>query len=114
MAIGVAAAIAVIDLVAIADIPAIGRAKPPNGVLHEPRKIAGIFGVEGPSIDLTRDGPYELSTATGGVAADAVAVHLAASLQDARTVQEIMDESIDGDHAATRLEPKRSALGRAD
>jgi len=45
------AGFSIVDSVAVAQVEAVGCAKPPNGVLHEPRKIGGKFWIEGPRVN---------------------------------------------------------------
>jgi hypothetical protein len=63
LAICILARFAVIDAVAVADVEAIGRAKPPNRVLHEPWKQLRKLPVKGAGIDLAGDGANDVGTA---------------------------------------------------
>jgi hypothetical protein len=110
LAIGILARFAVIDAVAVADVEAVGGAKPPNGVLHEPWKRPRKLPVKGAGIDLAGDGANDLGTAARAIAGHAIAVGSAALLKDAGAMQKIMDQSIDGNHAFAGLEPMRTII----
>ena len=110
LAIGVLARFAVIDAIAVADVEAIGGAKPPNGVLHEPRKYPRKSPIKGAGVDLGCDRPNDLGTAAMAIAAHAIAVRSAAILKDAGAMQKVMDQRIDGNHAFAGFEPMRSVV----
>ncbi len=95
----------VVDTVAVAKIETVGSAKPPNGVLNEPRKITWKMPVKGSGVDPLREVLDDVGTAALGVTANAILVCRAAGVENAGSVQEVMNERIDGDHAGTGLEP---------
>jgi len=113
LAIGILARFAVVDAIAVADVEAIGGAKAPNGVLHEPRKHPRESPVKGAGIDLVCDGANDLGTATRGIAGHAVAVGGTAIVKYAGAVQKGMDQRIDGNHAFAGFEPVWSIIRRA-
>src|ERR1035437_8849746 len=104
LAIAVLARLAVINAVAVADVRAIGGAKAPNRVLHEPRKHPRKLPAKGAGVDLGCDRPNDLGTAARAIAAHAIAVGSAAILKDAGAVQKVMDQGVDGNHAFAGLE----------
>ena len=52
LAVGILARFAVVDAVAVANVEAVGGAKAPNGVLHEPRKHPRKLTVKGAGVDV--------------------------------------------------------------
>ena len=72
MAIAILAWLLIIDAVAVANVQAVGRAKPPNRVLHEPRKHPRKPRVKGAGVDLEGDLPDDLGTAPFAIAAWAI------------------------------------------
>ena len=107
MAIANLARFSVVDTVAVAKIETVGGAKPPNGVLNEPRKIARKMPVKGSGVDPLRELFDDVGAAALGVTGSPIGVRCAAPFQNAGAVQEVMNERIDGDHACTGLEPSR-------
>ena len=101
---------AVIDTVAVADVEAIGSAKTPNGVLHEPWKHLRKLPAKGAGIDLAGDGANDLGAAARAIAGHAIAVGSAAIFKDAGAMQKVMDQRIDGNHAFAGFEPMRTTI----
>ena len=101
----VLASFTVIDAITVANVRAIGRAKPPNGMLDEPREDLRIAGVKSASVDLAGGSPNDIGTAAFGITADAIAVRYSAVLQNAGSMQKVMDQRIDRDHRLAGFEP---------
>ena len=89
----------VVDTIAVAKIETVGGAKPPNGMLNEPGKIARKTPVKGSGVDPLRELFDDVGTAALGVAANAILVCGAAGVENAGSVQKIVHEGVDGDHA---------------
>ena len=106
LAIANLARFSVVDAVAVAKIETVGGAKPPNGMLNEPWKIARKMPVEGSGVDPLREPFDDVGTAALGVAANAILVCGAAGVENTGSVQEVMNERIDGDHAGTGVKPR--------
>ena len=104
-AISVFASCAIIDLVAVADVEALLRAVPPDRVLHEPRKGPRKSRVELPGVDLVGDGLDHVGAAAWSVAGRPIRVIGVKPVQGPGSVQEIVHEGVDRDHAAADLEP---------
>ena len=100
----------IIYAVAVANVEAVGGTKPPNRVLHEPRKHLRKLPVKGAGVDLAGDGANDLGTAARAIAGHAIAVGSAAILKDAGAMQKVMDQRIDGNHAFAGLEPMRTTI----
>ena len=98
---------AVVDAIAIAEVETVCRAKPPNGVLNEPRKIARKLPVEGSGIDQLRHVLDDVGAAALGVAADTILMGLAAAVKNPGSVQKVMDQGINCDHVRAGLKPNR-------
>ncbi len=105
VAVGDLAGFSVVNSIAVAQIQAVGRAKPPDRVLHKPRKCGREFWVEGAGVNSTGNGSDDLGAATSGVAGSAIDVGRAASFQNAGAVQKIVHEGVDGHHGLAGLEP---------
>ena len=108
MAIANLARFSVVDAVAVAEIETVGGAKPPNGVLNEPRKIARKVPVKGSGVDPLREVFDEVGTAALGVAASAILVCRATGVENAGSVQKVMNQRIDGNHVRAGLKPSRT------
>lgn len=105
MAIDLLATTSIIDAIAVANVEAVSRAKPPNRVLNKSRKRRRISGIEGASVDLRGDRPDNVGTTAAGIAAGAVAVHHVAIIKNTGAMQKIMDQRVDGNHFGARFEP---------
>jgi hypothetical protein len=103
LTIGILAWLAVINAIAVADVEAVAGAKPPDRVLHEPRKHLRKLPVKGAGIDLAGDGANDLGTAARAIAGHAIGVGRAAIPKDAGAVQKVMDQGIDGNHTFAGL-----------
>jgi hypothetical protein len=95
----------IVDLIAVADVEALLGAVPPDGVLNEPGERRWEPAVELPGVDLLSDRFDDVGAAARPVAGDAVGVVGPEPGQDAGPVQEIVDQGVDGDHAAPDLAP---------
>ena len=69
--------------------------------------------VELPGVDLLRDRFDDFGAAAGPVAGEAVGVVGPEPVQDPGSVQEIMHQGVDGDHAAADFEPAPPTAWRA-
>jgi hypothetical protein len=97
-------------LVAVADVEAVASAVAPNGMLHEPRKILRKAAVECGRVDFGRDRPNDVGATAKGVAAKAIGVRGTKIGQNAGTMQKVVNQGIDGDHAFAGLEPVRPII----
>ena len=100
----------VVDAIAVADGEAILGAIPPNCALHEPRKRRWKGRIELSSINVGRELIYDASAPSRPVAARSIDVIGAQPLQDPSSVQEIMDEGVDGDERRADFEPQRLSV----
>src|ERR1700734_1338722 len=89
------------------------RRKSAKSRLHEPRKHPRKPSVKGASVDLGGDRPNDLGAAAIAIAADAVGVGGTTVVKDAGTMQKVMDQGVDGDHAFASLEPMRPTRPQA-
>ena len=108
------APVAVIELVAVANVEALLTAIPPNRELHEPGKYLRETAVELPSVDLAGDQPDNLGAAAWPVAARAVGMGGLEPSQDPGPVQEIVDQSIDRNQVDADFQPPRANVSGAD
>ena len=97
----------VVNSVAVAQIQAIGSAKTPDRVLHEPRKCRREFWVKRARVNAVCDGSYDLGAAAAGITGRAIGVRDTAVFQNAGAMQEIVDQRVYCDHGFTGLEPYR-------
>jgi hypothetical protein len=104
----------IIDLIAVADVEALLGAVSPDRVLNEPRKRPRKPAVELPGVDLLGNRVDDVSAAAGPVAGEAVGMVGPEPVQNASPVQEIVDQGIDGDHAAADLKPAAPAAWGAE
>src|SRR5437868_14389516 len=99
------ALLSIVDAIAVADVAAVLAAVPPDGVLYEPGEDPGERRVEGSRVDPARHGLDDVGAAARLIAGCPVDVLVRKPMQNAGAVQMIMHERIDGDHAATDLQP---------
>src|ERR1035437_5702369 len=111
LAIPILAGLAVVNAVAVANVQIALGAVPPDGELHEPRKGLRECSVEAPGIDPGRDRLDDVGAAIGPVAGGTVWMFGAEPVQDAGAVQEVVYQSVDGDHAGADFWPQRLAAG---
>ena len=104
-AVVIVARLAVVDPIAVADVePQLG-AVPPNRMLDEAGEGRREGRVEPPSIDLVGDGANHVGAAARPIAAEAVGMVRLEPSQNAGAMQKIVNQRIDGDHAAAHLDP---------
>ena len=92
------AALAIIDLAAIALVEPALRTETPDGVLHKPGEVGREGWVEAAGIDVTGDAFEDLSAAGRCVAGGSIRVSRAEPDQDAGPMQKIVHQGVDGDH----------------
>ena len=98
----------VVDAIAIANVEAVLGAIPPDRALHKPRKRRREGRIELSSIDVLRDQAENASAPAWLVASGAVRMVSAQPLQDPGSVQEIVDQGVNGYQVA----PTSSHSGR--
>ena len=86
LAIADLARFAVVDAIAIAEVETVCRAKPPNGVLNEPRKIARKLPVEGSGVDKLGHVFDDVGTPILGIAGYAILMCRAAGVENSGSV----------------------------
>src|SRR2546421_12756752 len=96
----------IINPIAIANIEAALAAVPPYCVLHEPREGLWESRIELPGVNLFGDGLNNVGTAAGPIASQPIGVVRVEPMQDPGPVQKIVNEGVDGDHAAADLNPE--------
>ncbi len=99
--------------VAIADVEALLTAISPDRK-HESGKYWWEGAVELASIDLLGDQPNDVGTAAWSVAAGAIRMISVEPVQDAGSVQKIMDQGVNGDQLQPDLPPCRANVSRAN
>ena len=104
----------VIDVITVANIETVLAAVSPNRVLDEPRKALRKSRIELPNIDALSGGLNNFGAAARPVASRAIAVLRLEPVQDAGAMQEIVNQRVDGDHAAADLDPQVHALRSTD
>ena len=110
----VVAALPIVDAIAVADIEAVLGAVPPDCVLDEPGKGLRKRWIELPGIDPLSHGLNNVSTAAGPVAGRTIQVVRVEPLQDAGAMQKVMNQRVDGNHAAADLGPEDHLFGSAE
>ena len=98
--------------IAVANIEAALVAILPDRVLDEPGKGQRKVGVELPGIDVGGNRPDNVSTAVRPVTANTVLMAATEPLQNPGTVQEVVDQRVDGDHVAANRNPARPGAGQ--
>ncbi len=101
----VLAALAVVDLVAVADVEAIKGAIAPNGMLDEPGEGCGKSWVEPVGINQRRRIANEVGAASWLIAGRPIGVVGMATGQDAGAMKEVMDQGVDHGGACTQGKP---------
>jgi hypothetical protein len=102
----IAARLAIIDAIAVADIEAVLRAIPPDCMLDEPRKRPWEGRVELPGVNVPRDAFNDAGAAARPVAGHAVGVVCTEPMEDPGPDQEIVHQGVDGNHAGADLDPE--------
>jgi hypothetical protein len=110
----VVAALDIIDAIAVADIEPIPGAVLPDRVLDEPGKSLRKRWIELPGVDPLGDGLNDVGAAAGPVASQAVQMVRVEPSQNAGPVQKVVNQRVDGDHAAADLGPEDHFLGSAE
>ena len=105
MTVNVAARLAIIDAIAVADVEAFLGAIAPDGVLHKTGKHRRERGIEGARIDAVRNGGNDVGTAAGPIARRPIGMAGPEPVQDAGAVQKVVHQGVDGDHARAGLDP---------
>ena len=101
----IGAAFSIIDLIAIADGKAVLGAVPPDRALHEPRKRRRKGWIELPRIDVGCEEMENRSAPSRPVAPVPVWMISADPVQDPGSMQEIMDEGVDGYEGRPDFDP---------
>ena len=96
----------IIDLVSVADVKTVLAAVPPDCVLDKPGKHFRKEWIELPGIDVLRDNLNNFGAAAGPVASDSVLVVRLEPSQDPGAVQKVVNQCVDGDHAAADFDPQ--------
>src|SRR5260370_35330783 len=102
----------IINPVAVAHIEAAQTTVPPDRVLNEPVEDLGKRRIELPGIDLLRNDLNDISAAARLVASQPIGVLGVEPMQDAGPVQKVVNERVDGDHAAADLNPHARPIMR--
>src|ERR1700692_990102 len=110
----IAARLAIIDAIAIADIEAVLRAIPPDRMLDAPRKRPWEGRVELPGIDLPGDGFNDAGAAARPVAGHAIGVVGIEPVEDSGSNQNVVHQCVDRDHADAYLEPEGPIVRRGE
>src|SRR5580704_18203081 len=97
----------VVDAIAIADLEAVLGAILPDRALHEPWKRRREGRVELASIDMCSEDTDDAGAPSRLVAPGAVRMVSAQPLQDPGSVQEIVDQGVDGYQVRADFEPQR-------
>ena len=74
------AGLPVVDFVAVANVEAVERAQPPNGILHVSGEPLRECRVQGARIDTAGHSPDDLRTATRAITSGAISVRATAVL----------------------------------
>ena len=104
----------VIEPVAVADVEALLAAIPPNGELHEPRKYLREGAVELASIDPLGDQANNIGATARPVTIGAVGMRGFEPIQHTGSVQKVVYQGVNGDHARANFEPFGAAVSSAD
>mgnify|MGYP003348565470 CR=1 FL=1 len=105
----VVAPVAVVNLVSVADVEFELRAPSPDGVLDHPGKEVRIAGVCLTGIDASRNPLNEFGAPVGLITSWPIGVQGVEPFQDSRSMQERMNQRVDGDHAGPGFQPQRLA-----
>jgi hypothetical protein len=110
----VVAASDIIDAIAIADIETTLAAILPDRVLDKARKGLRKRWIELPGVDPLGDGCNDVGAAAQPVAGRTIRVVRVEPSENAGPVQKVMNQRVDGDHAAADLDPESHFLGSAE
>src|ERR1043165_2403388 len=97
--------VVIIDLIAVADIEFLLSAKPPQRVLHKARKYCRIARIELACIDPLSKLAQDVCTTSILIAAGAIPMFPAKASNESCSVQKIVHESVNGNHANTSDQP---------
>jgi hypothetical protein len=100
----VRASIAIIDLIAVADVEAVRGAVLPDCALDEPGKHFWKARIEPASVDPRGNRGQNVSTAARLIAARAIRVGRRNPIQDSSAMEEIVDQGINHDERRTDVE----------
>ena len=103
----------VVDAIAVANVEAVLGAIPPDRALHEPRKRRREGRIELASIDVRGEQTENAGASARPVAPLSVGMIGAQPPQDPGSVQEIMDQGVDGHEGRADFEPQRPLLAGA-
>ena len=104
----------VIEPVAVANVEALLAAIPPDRELHEPGKYLRKGPVELPSIDPLGDQANDIGATAWPVTIGAVGMRGFEPIQDTGSVQKVVYQGVNGDHARADFEPFGAAVSSAD
>jgi hypothetical protein len=110
----VLAPVPVIEAVAVANVEALLAAIPPNGELYEPGKYLREGAVELPSIDPLGDQANDVGATARPVTIQAVRMGGFEPVQDTGSVQKVVYQGVNGDHARADFEPFGANVSSAD
>ena len=110
----VAAALSIIDLIAIANVEALLGAISPDRKLNEPGEGPWKATIELPRVDPLGDRFDDVGAAAWPVTREAIEVVGTEPAQDTGSVQKIMNQRVNGDHAGTDLNPAAAISWRAE
>jgi hypothetical protein len=113
LAMPVVATAVVVDAIAVANGEAVPGAIPPDRVLHEPGKRRGESRIELPSFDVRREQTENAGAPSRPIAPVSVRMVGAQPPQDPGSVQEIMDQGVDGDEGCADFDPQWPSLAGA-
>ena len=100
----------VVDAIAVANVEAVLGAIPPDRALHEPRKRRGKGRIELREHQCSRRAAQECWRTLPAGSIGPRKVIGAQALQDPGSVQEIMDQGVDGNERRADVEPQRPLL----
>ena len=103
----------VVDAIAVANVEAVLGAVSPDCALHEPRKRRGESRIELPSINARGEQTENAGAPSRPVAPLSVRMIGAQPPQDPGSVQEIMDQGVDGYERRADFEPQGPSLAGA-
>ena len=113
-AVGILAPALVVDLAAVADIEAALSAVAPDRMLHETRKALWEALVERARIDGLGCVADDIGTATWPITGTAIGVTGIQALQNTRSMQQIVHQRVDCDHAGPGFEPQGAVPAGAE
>ena len=103
LTVDVAARLAIVDAIAVADVESFLGAVPPDCLLDKAGKHRGVRGIEGARIDAVRNGGNDVGTAARSIARRPIGVAGPEPAQNAGAVQKVVHQSVDGASLRARL-----------